>query len=272
MDTMGQGYVSDELTHFVGKDLNPADRFGLLLEIMRTRYLRASYRVEFGAGGTVYADRRKPVTSNSSVRAAAVCFCDIPVEHLSIHMDKYSPFGLAFKKKHLVARGASPVFYVARNAAPPPCPGIGSRSLGEKFDVLYKDLQSLQSGFREFLKVNREAWPMDGKVTVRRSPPGTPPAVALLGQLDGILADLDSMVFAHLKFFDPLLADDHEQNYYMEREWRVMGGLGFGLDNVSRVILPPDFVDQFRGELPEYRGPLTTIEEAGTVSTLGPGG
>jgi hypothetical protein len=42
-----------------------------------------------------------------------VCFCDIPEADLGMHIQKYSPFGLAFRKEFLIPKGASPVFYIA---------------------------------------------------------------------------------------------------------------------------------------------------------------
>ncbi|MGI8961367.1 MAG: abortive infection system antitoxin AbiGi family protein [Bryobacteraceae bacterium] len=122
----GQNYVSTELTHFVGRGFKTTEeQFRLLLEILRTGWLRPSYRGEFGAGTSMRTDSQKPLTSNECVRAAALCFCDIPFDHLAVHMAKYSAFGLAFSKRFLLARGASPVFYVAKNAAAPSSPGIG---------------------------------------------------------------------------------------------------------------------------------------------------
>jgi ribosomal protein L24E len=46
-----------------------------------------------------------------------VCFCDIPIGDLGIHIKKYGQFGLAFKKSFLIERGANPVLYVERNSA-----------------------------------------------------------------------------------------------------------------------------------------------------------
>src|SRR5580698_7898135 len=46
----------------------------------------------------------------------AVCFCDIPIGDLYIHMEKYSGFGVAFEKRFLLGKGASPVFYIANDS------------------------------------------------------------------------------------------------------------------------------------------------------------
>src|ERR1700732_2220946 len=124
-----QNYVSDELIHFVARSerSDEGKQFKLLLSILLSRQLKTSYRGEFGVSGTVMADDLKELTRNEAVREAAVCFCDIPSDHLQIQMDKYGKFGIAFTKAYLLTRGASPVFYVARNSAPPPRPASVQR-------------------------------------------------------------------------------------------------------------------------------------------------
>jgi hypothetical protein len=44
-----------------------------------------------------------------------------------------------------------------------------------------------------------------------------------------------------LKFFDARLPPDDERNYYMEREWRIMGGVSFSLSDVTRVLLMEEY-------------------------------
>ena len=56
------------------------------------------------------------LSTNERFTTGLVCFCDIPVEDFPIHIAKYGPFGIAWDKSYLVARGASPVFYVARDS------------------------------------------------------------------------------------------------------------------------------------------------------------
>jgi len=250
-----QNYVSTELTHFVGRGLKTAEeQFTLLLEILRTGGLRPSYRGEFGAGITTRTDPKKPLTSNESVRAAALCFCDIPFDDLGTHMTKYSAFGLAFSKKFMLAQGASPVFYVAKNAAAPYSPGIGPRTLGEKFQLLRDDLASICARVNEYAYRNAPEATSALRFTYRLSPPGTPDELQILGKLNAFASDLDQMVFAHLKSFDGLLPDDHIDNFYMEREWRKMNGLAFRLENVKRIIVPVDFESRLRREFSQYTG------------------
>lgn len=61
-------------------------------------------------------------------------------------------------------------------------------------------------------------------------------------------------VFGYIKTFDPALADEHPDNYYMEREWRVIGQVHFRSCDVSRILVPTSFVEQFRLDVPEYEG------------------
>jgi len=256
-------YVSNELTHFVGRGLKTEEeRFSLLVKILRTRWLRPSHREELGPGFTLMADTRKYLSSNEAVRAAAVCFCDIPADCLRIHMEKYGRFGLAFTKEYMLSRGASPVFYVAADAAPPAEPGIGPRTLGEKFDHLYAELQAVCFEMTEFART-RIGQTGSEMITFKHSPEGTPDELRILGKLNAIEGDLDSMVFAHLKFFEGRLGEGDKDNYYMEREWRKVGGLAFALRDLHHVILPTSYKPRLKELLPDYSGDFLDPESMG---------
>jgi hypothetical protein len=64
------------------------------------------------------------ISSNGSfyketmIKTKTVCFCDIPVNDLGIHIDKYSKFGLSFLKESLIEQQANPVFYIAMDSKP----------------------------------------------------------------------------------------------------------------------------------------------------------
>lgn len=140
-----QNYVSRELTHFVGRSLpDDAARYELLVRILRSGTLLDPQYMNREATPIVYFDmasedgsvRRlnyysrpkfqvRPhgsVDTNEFVAPEIVCFCDIPLDQLHVHTAKYSPFGLAFEKAFLIARGAKPVWYVATSAATPLAP------------------------------------------------------------------------------------------------------------------------------------------------------
>ncbi len=43
-------------------------------------------------------------------------------------------------------------------------------------------------------------------------------------------------IFCYFKFFDHDLPDDHDENYYFEREWKIVGNLKFTLNDIKRII------------------------------------
>jgi hypothetical protein len=130
-------YVSDELTHFVGRSL-PDDtaRFKLLCEIIRSGvlldpghrnrrdriFLAAAHNpttgetdaVEYSSTPNVRHDLSARLSQNQLVQFEIVCFCDIPIDQLAVHCKKYSFFGIAFSKSFLIEKGAAPVMYVPR--------------------------------------------------------------------------------------------------------------------------------------------------------------
>jgi len=71
---------------------------------------------------------------------------------------------------------------------------------------------------------------------------------------------LEFHVFSFTKFFDETLDEDHDDNYYMEREWRVMGSVKFRTDQVERIIVPRSFASRFRSEVPNYQGQLQYVD------------
>ena len=70
-----------------------------------------------------------------------------------------------------------------------------------------------------------------------------------------------ALVGVALSRSDAGLAEDDPNNFYMEREWRVPEGLAFGMDEIARIIIPREFVDQFQADVPEYAGQVTVAEE-----------
>lgn len=222
-----QRYISDELTHFVGRrfrDLPDAHerQFSLLVDILRQGRLGASPDVAM----TPDTDRR--LSDNDYYKSNVVCFSDIPVPDLGIHMGKFSRFGLAFRKSLLVGRGANPVYYVAKNAAAGQ-EGGSATSLAQLFDQRHEQVMEFFNRVRP-----------NGDDEVRE-----------------LLRFLVFHFFAFVKFYDEGLAADDQANFYMEREWRIYGSLTFGLADVRRVIFPERFARRFRQEVPDYYGEIT---------------
>jgi len=233
-----QRYVSDELTHFVGRGLGSQTdgeepQYALLVNILR--------------GGQLGTDKTKHIacadaskfSENQYYKPNVVCFSDIPVPDLAIHMAKFSRFGLAFKKAFLVAKGANPVFYLPREAPIETSPGR-QVDLASLFDQRHQMILSL---FRNLATMG------DGDM------PSLAPGYSNQ-QVNDLLGFLVFHFFSLCKFYDAALATDDPANYYMEREWRVFGRLDFDLQEVSRVIFPERFAKRFRDDLPDYFGEI----------------
>lgn len=148
-------------------------------------------------------------------------------------MNKYSEFGISFLKRFLVQKGASPVFYVAASS-------MVYDSLGEPvtrsqyFDQMVAAWEAIARIPDRVLKGDK-----------------VPPELAkLVNGLLGVQHLLDFNVFGFLKFFDPSKPDDDEENFYMEREWRLLGNLHFTLSDVIRVTLPGSYEDDLRRRVP----------------------
>jgi hypothetical protein len=266
-----QSYVSDELTHFVGKAKklpdgkpNNAERYALFLKILGDRFdlraprrgwLQASYREEFGPGFNMRSDGQKQLSTNDAIRCTMLCFCDIPPGQLGIHIQKYGSFGIAFSKQFLLRQGAVPVHYVPRNASNRGV-GIGPRTVAERFDTLQAELQRVRFDLEEY--VTR----VDGAAAYlsKLSPPNTPMGHQLLGRFSWLQTELEELVFARMKFFTEGLPEDHDENFYMEREWRLHDGLAFRLEDISRIFLPQDYSEQFHEAIPDYTGPVCSVE------------
>jgi hypothetical protein len=120
-----QRYISRELTHFVGRGRSEEEQYAVLVDgILKSGWLRHSptspmepiESLESGGVSLSTAPNATDIPPGELYRPQVVCFCDIPVSDLEIHMRKYSPFGLSFLKPFLIDKGANPVFYIARNS------------------------------------------------------------------------------------------------------------------------------------------------------------
>ena len=229
-----QRYVSPELTHFVGKGLSEDDQYSLLVnDILKAGWLMHP-PIDWRSPNDVLKSQQlvsgsPPREETEAVYAQVVCFCDIPVTDLDIHMNKYSRFGLSFLKPFLIGKGANPVFYVANNspALPFGLPGFG--------DGPYPRRRVFEGNIQLFEDFHRKS----GEFPVP------------------LYFFLNMTVFSFIKFFDDSTSDEDEANVYMEREWRILGDVNFALADVHRVFMPERYAERFRADLPNYIGQLT---------------
>jgi hypothetical protein len=235
-----QRYVSPELTHFVGQGLSSEDqRYSLLVnDILKGGCLKFppidDSRCIEGLSGIlplVGGTRTPGVDDTEAAYSQRICFCDIPVTDLEIHMNKYSRFGLSFLKRFLIGKGANPVMYVAENsqALSFRLPESTRDEPWSRRRVFERNIELLE----EYRRENRGKFPM---------------------YLEYFL---DILVLPFIKYFDDSASDEHKANVYMEREWRVIGDVKFTLSDVHRVFMPERYAERFRADLPNYKGQLT---------------
>ena len=241
-----QRYVSPDLTHFVGAALpNQRRQFALLKKIVRQGVLQAKPRSRLLPDNVFehakYIDRK--LSSNEAYRGSIVCFCDIPLADLYLHMLKYSRFGIAFRKSFLTEHGVAPVMYVPRGgrpsllhfydlrpAAPIPVRGISSQAV--VFDRFWRYLNN----FHTRVEATEDE--------------------ELLKEWRRVVGFLDLSILSYLKFFDHRLHDEHEENYYMEREWRASKSVQFELNDIQRIIIPTGYSRALRRTFPDYDGEI----------------
>ena len=232
-----QRYVSPELTHFVGKRLSEDQQYSLLVnDILKAGWLMhppidGRQPNEVLSGSPLVGGSHTPdIDDTEAAYSQVICFCDIPVTDLDIHMTKYSRFGLSLLKPFLVSKGANPVLYVAINS---PALSFGLPDSRDEpwprrrvFKENYESLEDYRRKMRGTFPLNLEFF-------------------------------LDLLVFGFIKYFDDSTSDEDEANVYMEREWRVLGDVTFTLTDVHRVFMPERYAERFRADLPNYTGQLT---------------
>ena len=238
-----QGYVSDELSHFVSRNKTKEEALDILIKILTSKRLM----MVPGIGGPVPCGVLIPpdwstASPDEVFRGDWVCFCDIPFKQLRIHSTKYGEYGLSFKKGRLLKYGANPVFYI----------DIGSlayfpklREIKQKPDIELPRAKGRRDGLVSLLRdIKRRLIPIA---------PGDPDDWVLeYTAACRTLQEVFEMNFlAFVKFFDSSLAEDDPCNYYMEREWRVLGEVRFELEDVSRIFAPAQDVASLRERFPE---------------------
>ena len=248
-----QRYVSTELTHFVGASLSePEAQYQLLIRIINDGILltpgKSGVVVQHGDHGPVQTEKRtysinyrEPLSSNKKYQASIVCFADIPLDDLPIHIKKYSGFGLSFLRPFLLLQGASPVFYIARQSV---------ISIPKK-----TSLEATRTTLADHFDAAEQ---LLSEIVLR---PQNSPFADDPGPLDPVAAEfLTNHLFPFMKFFDAELGDEHPDNFYMEREWRVVGPVRFRIRDIERLLVPRAFAQRIRADVPSYSGQLSLTD------------
>ena len=230
-----QRYISNELTHLVGRNLeSDEEQYKILKKILEEGYItHPPHDKKDRNARCLTTNYTADFTENKMYVSDMVCFCDIPICDLGIHISKYSPFGLSFDKAFIAHNGGGPVYYVPKTAAPAwPVGHDFEDNRGQVFDQNIKKCYNLLDD----LICAQSEWSNRAK---------------------SIQRFLGGSIFAYIKCFKHSLMDRHEDNYYFEREWRVLGNLKFNIGDIKTIIIPENYAAKFRKDFPDYCGQLT---------------
>lgn len=263
MSTVEQQYISKELIHMVGRNQTEEEQYLLLVKILRDGCLCNPK----DPGGNLIVDLGKLISEDTMYNAGVVCFCDIPIEDLTIHIAKYSKFGLSFLKSFLIKKGANPVHYIAMNSnvtdfSLDPTTGRSMHAQvtrADYFDKMFKEeLPAFQSIVWELLSRQEKEELNAEPLRQKRSKE----AIERQLLVQHVSHFLEFEMSSPIKFFDDSKSDEDEKNYYMEREWRILGSLNFSVGDVYRVILPKgkEYAARLSEDIPDYIGQIQFVE------------
>jgi len=186
-----QEYISNELTHFVGrKEPNQDQQYSLFSKILREGLLSHPPHMRSVSGG-IMAPANGKLSDNNLFIPQAICFCDIPYSNIKIHIDKYSQFGISFSKDFIIENGGSPVFYIPKDCK--------LKLSGAKSSVEKVKISDYFNEIIEKYKLNH----FGAQNLMLPSP----------DNMD-IFRFFASRLLGYIIFFDHNLPDDHPENYY----------------------------------------------------------
>ncbi len=255
---MKQKYVSKYLTHFVGrKKGNDEAQFKVLLDILGSGELKSEMHQDSVNSYTTINPTAK-VSKNAMHNIDMVCFCDIPLIYSGIHIEKYSSFGLSFSKRFIVSKGGVPVLYIPQKAAMLNQCITKSEYFDNMIPHYYKLFHLLiyNTEVREVLKAKYTALPDVVNCPQFAYPPYSDCQMDFVELLYKLYDLLEFHLLCNLKFYDHNLRDNHPENYYLEREWRILGKLKFTSRNVSGIIAPLKYQDRLLKAFPQYKQKL----------------
>lgn len=229
------GYVSDDLVHFVGfhDPENHARNWQTLETIVSSGEVLAGGHP---AGATILTrNLAEPLSKNKRYEPSMACFADIPEGQLSIHVGKYSCFGLALPKAKLLPQGMRPLLYVPYGASP----GVMAQrpTIEEDWDEITQLLE--QHVLATF-----------GGHTA-----------AAVGSHEAMRIDewIEFGTLAYIKFFDPTLAPTDPDNFYMEREWRSHSGVNFNEADITALYVEAGWAATAEQRFPGLAGRIRKL-------------
>jgi hypothetical protein len=91
------------------------------------------------------------------------------------------------------------------------------------------------------------------------------PATAANANQRQRLTELSTFVglalMAQVKFFDDGLALNDADNYYMEREWRLIGRFLFAREDLTHIVAPRSYASRLRADFPDLRRLVHVVDD-----------
>ncbi|MEH6347760.1 MAG: abortive infection system antitoxin AbiGi family protein [Bermanella sp.] len=259
MTEIDQNYVSSELLHFVGRGMNENDQFDLFIKILTEGWVTHPPHNPNKSGG-IYINTDAAISTNDMYSPQITCFADIPLHDISLHMDKYSAIGMSFSKDFIANAGGVPVHYIptessvtiSKNLPPEDILKIFNKHGGDSLSKQMSEVIPKSKHFNEMLQEFHELFQIFNDMEKNQR---TSRAVSKLSiRILGLQNFLERHIFSYFKFFDHRKSDNDPENYYFEREWRIIGNLNFEISEVKTVLFPRKFSSQFRNVFPYYEG------------------
>lgn len=259
MPGLTQRYVSSELLHFVGRGMNEDDQFGLFLKILNEGWITHPPHNP-NISGNLSVNTSSAISRNEMYSPEITCFADIPLQDISLHMGKYSMIGMSFSKNFIADAGGVPVHYLSTESRVRRSKNLTSDEIhtivknhgGDRLiDYMY---ETVPKGvyFDDMLREYHELFRLFKEMERKQS---TAPGVSDLSKrINELQRFFNFHVFSYFKFFDHRKSDDDPDNYYFEREWRIVGNLKFDLSEVKTVLFPSKYSSEFRKRFPLYEG------------------
>jgi len=243
-----QRYISDELTHFAGRDKQTHhEQYEVLSLILKSKKLVCK-SIPHDIPGIIRHSNGK-ISENNLYTFNMVCFCDIPLGDIGIHIRKYSLFGLSFKKSLIASKGGSPIYYIPKKAIVNQQVHKRNKSFRTKAEY-FDEMHRLYMDYLEKLNKPKNAHESNENVIQN----------CILFQ--DLFAFFSLHIFGHIQFFDHTLKDDDPENFYFEREWRVLWSLKFESEDVQRILLPKAYAKKLRRDFPEYYSQITFTNQS----------
>lgn len=228
---MANDYTSPILYHLVGntRPLEHEQNFATLCAILESMEVRPCAVGGSRVGIRIQVDPTRQSTNGEPIFQTASCFCDIPFKSLALHASKYGYFGVGVAREWVAHWGGRPVIYV-----PTDNPRAGSIN-----NYLCTEALNAWKGINEHFPI-----PDGPRSRYVGQPASTPAESALLAQ-----RFIAKDVLAFIKTFDHRLPDNDPNNYYMEREWRMLTKLALEIP-LREIVAPVEYHESLRTQFP----------------------